>query len=73
VIARPIIDFLLPKGLLNEAEYELAFTAFRSDVGEAYYEGGNQESWTLFAWEQAPFQVYLLIQYIVRQPEYQLK
>ncbi|MEH6682322.1 MAG: DUF1800 domain-containing protein [Sediminicola sp.] len=72
-IARPIIDFILPKGLLNEAEYERAFTTFRSDVDEAYYAGGNQESWTLAIWPQAPFQVYLLIQYLVRQPEYQLK
>lgn len=73
VIARQIIDFVLPKGLLNEAEYEKAFAIFRSDVEDVYYEGGNQESWTLSTWPQAPYQVYLLLQYLARQPEFQLK
>lgn len=73
IIARPIIDFLLPQGLLNEAEYERAFAIFRSDVDDTYYEGGTTPSWTLAIWPQAPFQVYLLLQYIARQPEFQLK
>ncbi len=73
VIARLIIDFILPKGLLDEGEYAKAFAIFRSDVEEVYFEGGNQESWTLYGWQQAPFQVYLLLQYLARQPEFQLK
>jgi uncharacterized protein (DUF1800 family) len=73
VIARPIIDFVLPKGLLNESEYEKAFAIFRADVDPSYYEGGDDESWTLMTWAQAPFQVQLLLQYLVRQPEFQLK
>ncbi|APQ17649.1 DUF1800 domain-containing protein [Maribacter hydrothermalis] len=73
VVARLIIDFILPKGLLDEPEYSKAFAIFRSDIEEVYYEGGNQESWTLATWQQAPFQVYLLLQYLARQPEYQLK
>ena len=73
VIARQIIDFVLSKGLLNEDEYEKAFAIFRSDVEEVYYEGGNQESWTLATWPSSPFQVYLLLQYLSRQPEFQLK
>ncbi len=72
-IARPIIDFLLPKGLLNEAEYTKAFTVFRSDVDDTYYEGGTTPSWTLAMWAQASFQVQLLLQYLVKQPEFQLK
>ncbi|MEP2689991.1 MAG: DUF1800 domain-containing protein, partial [Maribacter dokdonensis] len=72
-VARLIIDFILSKGLLNEDEYAKAFTIFRSDVEDVYYEGGNQESWTLATWPQAPFQVYLLFQYLARQPEFQLK
>ena len=72
-VARLIIDFILPKGLLDEAEYAKAFAIFRSDVEDVYYEGGNQESWTLGTWPQAPYQVYLLMQYLARQPEYQLK
>ncbi|PIB37896.1 DUF1800 family protein [Maribacter sp. 4G9] len=73
VVARLIIDFILPKGLLDEGEYAKAFAIFRSDVEDVYYEGGNQESWTLAMWQQAPYQVYLLMQYLARQPEYQLK
>lgn len=73
VIARPIIDFILPKGLLTEPDYEQAFAAFRSDIDETYYEGGNQETWTLAMWPQAPFQVYLLVRHLSRQPEFQLK
>ncbi len=73
VVARLIIDFILPKGLLDEGEYAKAFAIFRSDIEEVYYEGGNQESWTLATWPQAPFQVYLLVQYLARQPEFQLK
>lgn len=73
VIARQIIDFILPKGLLDEPEYDKAFAIFRSDVDDTYYEGGIDESWTLAMWAQAPFQVYLLLQYLARQPEFQLK
>lgn len=73
VIARQIIDFILPKGLLGEAEYDKAFAIFRSDVDDTYYEGGTDETWTLAMWQQAPFQVYLLLQYLARQPEFQLK
>ncbi len=73
VIARPIIDFVLPQGLLDEGEYEKAFAVFRSDIDPTYYEGGNDETWTLATWMTAPFQVYLLLQYLARQPEFQLK
>ena len=72
-VSRLIIDFMLPKGLLDEGEYQKAYAIFRSDVEDVYYEGGNQESWTLATWPAAPFQVYLLLQYLARQPEFQLK
>ena len=72
-IARPIIDFILPKGLLNEAEYEKASAIFRSDIQPQYYEGGTTPSWTLATAMEAPTQVYLLLQYLARQPEFQLK
>ncbi|WP_281542087.1 DUF1800 domain-containing protein [Maribacter aestuarii] len=72
-VSRLIIDFILPKGLLDDGEYQKAYDIFRSDVEDVYYEGGNQESWTLATWPAAPFQVYLLLQYLARQPEFQLK
>jgi uncharacterized protein (DUF1800 family) len=73
VIARPIIDFVLPKGLLTETDYTRALAIFRSDIDPTYYEGGNDETWTLAMWPQAPFQVYLLLRYLSREPEFQLK
>jgi uncharacterized protein (DUF1800 family) len=73
IIARAIIDFMLPKGLLEESEYEIAFAAFRSDIDPTYYEGGNEETWLLATWTQAPYQAFLLLTHISRQPEFQLK
>lgn len=73
LIARPIIDKMLPKGLLTDAEYEKAYVAFRSDVDETYYEGGATPSWTLSSWPTAPSQVYLLLRHLSREPEFQLK
>ncbi|WP_209402563.1 DUF1800 family protein [Pseudozobellia sp. WGM2] len=73
VIAKPIIDFILPKGLLNDSEYDKAYTVFRSDVQDQYYEGGATPTWTLQTSMEGPSQVYLLIQYLARQPEFQLK
>ncbi|MAU71614.1 MAG: hypothetical protein CML04_05900 [Pseudozobellia sp.] len=73
VIARAIIDFILPKGLLNDSEYDKAYTVFRSDVQDQYYEGGSTPTWTLQTSMEGPSQVYLLMQYLARQPEFQLK
>ncbi|MBT2159989.1 DUF1800 domain-containing protein [Zobellia barbeyronii] len=73
VIARAIIDFILPKGLLNDSEYTKAYVIFRSDVQEQYYEGGSTPSWSLQTSMEGPTQVYLLLQYLARQPEFQLK
>ena len=73
IISRPIIDHVLPKGLLTEADYQRAYDIFRSDIDVTYYEGGNDETWTLAMWPQAPFQVYLLLIYLSREPEFQLK
>ncbi|MRX63677.1 DUF1800 domain-containing protein [Maribacter luteus] len=72
-ISRPIIDHVLPKGLFTEADYQIAYDVFRSDIDETYYEGGNEEIWTLAMWAAAPNQVYLLLRHLSRQPEFQLK
>jgi len=73
LIARPIIDFLLPKGLLNEADYQRAFVVFRGAVPETYYEGGATPSWTLKNWPRTHTQVYQLLLFLIREPEFQLK
>lgn len=72
-VARHIIDFILPKGLLNAPEYEKAFAIFRGDIPPQYFEGGSSPTWTLAIAMEAPTQVFNLMQYLVRQPEFQLK
>lgn len=72
-VARQIIDFILPKGLLNEPEYEKAFTIFRGDIPPQYFEGGSTPLWTLATAMEGPTQVFNLMQYLARQPEFQLK
>jgi hypothetical protein len=73
LVAKPIIDWFTPKGLLTDADYDRAYIAFRSDVDVNYYEGGTQPSWTLLGWETGPSQVYLLLRHMSREPEFQLK
>ncbi|MEW2920978.1 DUF1800 domain-containing protein [Muricauda sp. ANG21] len=72
-VAKPIIDFFTPKGLLTDADYDRAYIAFRSDVDVNYYEGGTTPSWTLLGWETGPSQVFLLLRHLSREPEFQLK
>ena len=73
LVARSIIDFILSKGLLNELEYEKAFAIFRGDIPPQYFEGGDSPLWTLATAMEGPTQVYNLLQYLARQPEFQLK
>ena len=73
LIARQIIDFILPKGLLNETEYEKAFAIFRGDIPPQYFEGGDSPIWTLATAMEGPTQMFNLMQYLARQPEFQLK
>ncbi|HET8737745.1 MAG TPA: DUF1800 domain-containing protein [Pricia sp.] len=73
LIARQIIDFILPKGLLNEAEYQKAFDIFRGDIPPQYFEGGSTPTWILAIAPEGPTQVFNLLQYLARQPEFQLK
>lgn len=76
IVARAIIDKILPKGLLTEEDYTTAIVSFR-----ALYEDNNiyedenptNPSWTMLNFDNTPEQVYLLLRYLVRQPEFQLK
>ncbi|WP_340066440.1 DUF1800 domain-containing protein [Ascidiimonas aurantiaca] len=68
-VARVIIDTLVPKGLLTEDDYKIAGDVFKSDVPDNYYDDG---SWNLY-WDSGPYQVFLLLQHISKEPEFQLK
>lgn len=68
IIARTIIDLLTPRGLVDEAAYELATSVLKGDVPSNYYETGQ---WSL-AWPGASWQLVILLRHIGRLPEYQL-
>ncbi|WP_340201580.1 DUF1800 domain-containing protein [Ascidiimonas sp. W6] len=68
-VTREIVDAVVPKGLLTDADYEVASDIFKSDVPDNYYE---DNSWNLY-WESAPYQVLQLLLHISKEPEFQLK
>ena len=67
---RQIIDKITPKGLLTPQDYDTAIEVFREPFNDTgMYENG---SWNMNL-EMTDSQVYLLLQYLARQPEFQLK
>lgn len=70
IIARAIIDKFLPKGLLTEADYDIAITVFREPYEDTnMFESG---SWNMLL-DDTPSQVFLLLLHLTREPEFQLK
>ncbi|MEL6718402.1 MAG: DUF1800 domain-containing protein [Bacteroidota bacterium] len=67
-ITEMVAEHMLTNGFANEAEYERATTVLKGEVPENYFEDGY---WNL-DWETAPAQVASLVNYLVRQPEFQL-
>ena len=77
-VVRAIVDKLLPKGLLTEQDFENAMSVFKiEDVPENYYGSdyidGGLGLWMLAVSPEVPQQVFLLLMYLSRQPEFQLK
>lgn len=68
VIARAVVDYFIPRGLVTEAAYDLATDVLRWDVPANYYENGE---WNL-NWGSASWQITVLLQHIGRMPEFQL-
>lgn len=75
-VARAIIDKITPKGLLTETDYNTAIGIFRDPYEDnGVYEDSpdpNDFSWNMML-PNASNQVYLLLQHLGRQPEFQLK
>ncbi|WP_298474520.1 DUF1800 domain-containing protein [uncultured Maribacter sp.] len=75
-VATSIIDKILPKGLLTQADYDTAIGIFRGPYEDnGVYEDSpdpNNFSWNMTL-PNASTQVYLLLQHLGRQPEFQLK
>ena len=69
VIVKSIIDYLLPKGLQFENEYNDAIKVFKAEIPENYFTSGQ---WNM-DWEYAPAQIFLLLSHIALYPEFQLR
>ena len=69
VVTKSIIDRFVPKELHTTTDYEIATTVFKANIPQNYFD--NQQ-WSLY-WDQAPWQVTLLLLHIIKMPEFQLK
>ena len=77
-VVRALVDKFLPKGLLTPQDFENAMDVFKiDDVPENYYGSDNIPGglglWMLAVSPEVPQQVFLLLMYLSRQPEFQLK
>lgn len=68
LITELIINHFLANGLQTQDEYDRAFIAFQAEIPAHYFYDG---SWNL-SWETAPAQVALLLDHLIRKPEFQL-
>ena len=78
IVVRALVNKFTPKGMLTEADFQNAMSAFKiEDVPENYYSPdhtpGGLSLWILSISQEVPKQVHLLLRHIVRQPEFQLK
>jgi uncharacterized protein (DUF1800 family) len=68
VIARAIVDYFIPRGLLTEEAYDNATDALKWEIPSNYYDTGE---WNL-NWDSASWQIVILLRHIGRLPEFQL-
>ncbi len=69
IVTQKIVDHLLPNGLQTPADYTIATDVFKDEVPQNYY---DDNLWNL-QWDSIPYQVLMLLLYISKQPEFQLK
>ena len=69
MVSKTIIDHFIARPLQNQNDYEIGYEIFKDQVPENYFE---DKSWSL-EWDQVPKQMYQLLFYIVKLPEFQLK
>lgn len=68
-IAQLIADHVLANGMQFPEDYERAAIAFKAEIPANYFEEGG--GWSL-AWDTAAGQVGLLLDHLIRRPEFQL-
>ena len=67
-ITELIANHYLPNGMQTPEEYDRATISFKAEIPGHYFNDGG---WNL-AWETAPAQVALLLDHLIRKPEFQL-
>lgn len=67
VISAALIDFFCGQEL-DAIHFQAAVEYFKNGIPEGYFTDG---SWNL-NWDEAPYQVIALLQYLAKQPEFQL-
>mgnify|MGYP000225468138 FL=1 len=68
-ITQVLVDHFMSKELYTASDYEIATDIFKWEIPQNYYDEGL---WNL-DWEEAPYQVYLLLSHLATIPEFQLK
>jgi uncharacterized protein (DUF1800 family) len=72
VVARKITDHFIPKGLETQAAYDEATTALKHLVPQNYFDLGLWNLQFQYQGYGVPEQVWNLMKWIIRRPEYQL-
>lgn len=67
-VTETLVNHFLSNGLQTPEEYERAYIAFRAEIPKHYFDDGL---WNL-DWDSAPGQVALLLDHVIRKPEFQL-
>lgn len=68
-ITQVLVDYFNPKALHTLSDYDIATDIFKWEIPQNYYDNGT---WNL-DWDEAPYQVYLLLSHLATIPEFQLK
>ncbi|TPN83907.1 DUF1800 domain-containing protein [Aquimarina algicola] len=69
LVSRSIMDYFFSRELVSETDYSQALVIFKDQVPENYFEDGT---WDL-DWDTAPRQVFQLLKFLIKIPEFQLK
>lgn len=69
VVTKSILHQFIPNDLNEESYYEVALEVFKADIPQNYF---DDYSWNL-NWDEAPLQVSLLLLFMVKMPEFQMK
>jgi uncharacterized protein (DUF1800 family) len=67
-VVQSIVEYMIPVGLTTDMEFEEAVDVFKDRIPQNYFEDG---SWNL-DWDEAPYQIILLLRHLVRLPDFQI-